>query len=260
MTDDADTFVNRRDVNVVHELATVVPWFCRLCARRPVGLHGHLPSLGSCARRVGAVFRGSRSTYVAPRQLDVDAPSSSAVCARLHRFSFSLTIERRFMRRVAHRVRPRESGCSIHKKQLLPVLVVLATPRKKRNQKQHALTGNTSPSAAGSPPRSVRQRVDLANDDDLEPRQRVGGHPYPPEGDILTMVPDWHNRPVIMQLSFCALAGCNLRPSDYTPVEGVNVVWALEGGLHTRATMVCSSPATGSLGGPSKEFSHRPLP
>ena len=39
----------------------------------------------------------------------------------------------------------------------------------KRNQEQHALKGHTSPSAARSPPRSVRQRVDLANDDDLEP-------------------------------------------------------------------------------------------
>ena len=31
------------------------------------------------------------------------------------------------------------------------------------------------------------------------------------------------------------LARCNLRPSDYTPVEEVNILWALEGGLHTRA-------------------------
>ena len=66
---------------------------------------------------------------------------------------------------MAHRVRPRESGCPNHKKQLLPVLVVWAPPRKKRNQEQHALNGNTSPSAAGSPARSVRQR----NDCDLEP-------------------------------------------------------------------------------------------
>ena len=79
--------------------------------------------------------------------------------------SFSLTIEQRFMRRVAHRVRPCESGCRIHKKLLLPVLVVWAPPRKKRNQEQHALNGNRLPSAAGSPPRSVRQRIDLANDD-----------------------------------------------------------------------------------------------
>ena len=38
-----------------------------------------------------------------------------------------------------------------------------------------------------------------------------------------------------MQLSFCAFAVYNLRPSDYTPVEEVNILWALEGGLHTRA-------------------------
>ena len=104
------------------------------------------------------------ATCVAPRQLDVDLRSSSPVCARLHRF-FSLKIERRFRRRVAHRVRPRESGCPIRKKQLLPVLVVQAPARKKLNEEQHALNGNTSPPAAGSPP-----TVDLANDDDLEPR------------------------------------------------------------------------------------------
>ena len=99
------------------------------------------------------------STWTRPPRLPC-APASTA--------SFSLTIERRFMRRVAHRVRPCESGCPIHKKQLLPVLVVWAPPRKKRNQEHHALNGNTSPSA-GYPPRSARQRVDLANDDDLEP-------------------------------------------------------------------------------------------
>ena len=49
---------------------------------------------------------------------------------------------------MAQRVRPCESGC--HKKQLLPVLVVWAPPRKKRNQEQHALDGNTSASAASS--------------------------------------------------------------------------------------------------------------
>ena len=49
------------------------------------------------------------------------------------------------------------------------------------------------------------------------------------------MVPDWHNRPVIMQLALGALAVYNLRPSDYTPVEEVNILWALEGGLYIRA-------------------------
>ena len=48
---------------------------------------------------------------------------------------------------------------------------------------------------------------------------------------ILTMVPDQHNRPVIMQLALGALAVYNLRPSDCTPVEDVNILWALGGGL-----------------------------
>ena len=89
------------------------------------------------------------------------APASTA--------SSSMQIEKRFMCRVAHRVRPRELGCPVRKRQSLPLLVVYAPPRKKGNQEQHALNGNTSPSAARSPPRSVRQRVDLANDDDMEP-------------------------------------------------------------------------------------------
>ena len=54
------------------------------------------------------------------------------------------------MRRVDHRVPSRGSGCPVHKKQRLPVLVVWAPPRKKRNQEQHALDGNTSASAASS--------------------------------------------------------------------------------------------------------------
>ena len=146
---------------------------------------------------------------------------------------------------------------------------------------QHALNGNTSPSATGSPPRSVRQRVDLANDGDLEPTlvlpttasdaaadgpgrpgtdlearlgrlfvrgRELAGTLIRPEIDvlemgivaateahrrhILTMVPDGHNRPVIMQVALGALAVYNLRPSDYTPVEEVNILWALEGDWH----------------------------
>ena len=170
-----------------------MPWFCRLCARRLVGLHGHLPSLGSCARRVGDVPRGSQYHLRRPRT--ARRGRALLVCARLHRFLFiSLKIERRFMRRVAHRVRPGESGCPIHKKQLLPVLVVWAPPRKKRNQEQHTLNGSTSPSADGSPLRSVRQRVDLRQrrralgaaadrprsslGTSLHARQGVGGHPW----------------------------------------------------------------------------------
>ena len=38
-----------------------------------------------------------------------------------------------------------------------------------------------------------------------------------------------------MQLALGALAVYNLRPSDYTPVEEVNILRALEGGLHKRA-------------------------
>ena len=49
-----------------------------------------------------------------------------------------------------HRVWSRGSGCPVHKKQLLPVLIVWAPPRKKRSQEQHALNGNTSASAASS--------------------------------------------------------------------------------------------------------------
>ena len=94
------------------------------------------------------------TTCVDPGQLDVDAPSSSAVCARRPLLPFSLKIERRFMRQVAHKVRPVSRVAT--KKQLLSVLVVWAPPRMKRNQEQHALNGHTSPSAAGSPPRSVR--------------------------------------------------------------------------------------------------------
>ena len=52
---------------------------------------------------------------------------------------------------------------------------------------------------------------------------------------VLTMVPGWHNRPVTMQSALGALAVYNLRRSDYTPVEEVNILWALEGGLHVRA-------------------------
>ena len=49
---------------------------------------------------------------------------------------------------------------------------------------------------------------------------------------ILTMVPDGHNRPVVMQLALAALAVYNLRPSDHMPVEEVNILWAPEGSLH----------------------------
>ena len=115
---------------------------------------------------------------------------------------------------------------------------------------------NTSPSAAGSPPRNVRQRVRLASDDDLEPTLVLpADQPGRPHTDfearseahrrhILTIVPDWYNRPATMQLALGALAVYNLRP-DCTPVEEVNILWALEGNSHIRATMVCSLPTMG---------------
>ena len=62
---------------------------------------------------------------------------------------------------------------------------------------------------------------------------------------ILTMVPDWHNRPVIVQLALGALAVYNVGPPEYTPVEEVNILWALEGACTHGSTMVRSSPTTG---------------
>ena len=52
---------------------------------------------------------------------------------------------------------------------------------------------------------------------------------------ILRLVPDWHDRPVMLQVALGALAVFHLRPSDYTPVEEVNVLWALEGNSSIRA-------------------------
>ena len=141
-------------------LSSVRPSSCG--PSRTSAASGLLPKKGrGCPSRFALppVSPQDSSTWTRPPRRPY-APASTA--------SFSSKIERRFMRRVAQRVRPRESGCPIHKKQLLSVLVVWAHPQKKRNQEQHALNGNTSPSADGSPPRSVRQRVDLANDDDLE--------------------------------------------------------------------------------------------
>ena len=55
-----------------------------------------------------------------------------------------------------------------------------------------------------------------------------------------------------MQLALGALAVYTLTPSHYTPVEEVNILWALEGACTNGPTMVCPSPTTGSSGGPSK--------
>ena len=51
---------------------------------------------------------------------------------------------------------------------------------------------------------------------------------------ILRSVPDWHDRPIMLQMGLGALAVFHLRPSDYTPVEEVNVLWALEGNTSIR--------------------------
>ena len=52
---------------------------------------------------------------------------------------------------------------------------------------------------------------------------------------ILSLVPAWHNRPVMLEIALGALAVFHLRPSDYTPVEEVNILWALEGNSIIRA-------------------------
>ena len=61
---------------------------------------------------------------VSPPECPTWAWSSDPQRAPVFAASFSLKIERRFVRRVDHRVPSRESGCPGHKKQLLPVLVV----------------------------------------------------------------------------------------------------------------------------------------
>ena len=52
---------------------------------------------------------------------------------------------------------------------------------------------------------------------------------------ILTSVPAGQNRPIMLQVALGALAVCDLRPSGYTPVEEVNVLWSLEGNSFLRA-------------------------
>ena len=221
------------------------------------------PAVSGLLRKKG---RGSLAvrgaTCVTPGQLGVDPPRPP--CAPASTASFSLKIERRFMRRVAHKVGPRVSGCPIHKKQLLLVFVVWAPPRKKRNQEQHALNSSS---------RNVRQRVDLANDDDLEPTlvlsatapgaaadrprsslgtslsREAGSLRAPSSGRRSTPWRWASSRPpkrtdgtswrwfpigTTGPLS-CSSHFDNLRPSDYMPVEEVNILRALEGGLHIRA-------------------------
>ena len=52
------------------------------------------------------------------------------------------------MRRVERRVQSRGSGCPVHKKQLLPRRI--GATAEEAQSEQHALTGNTSASAASS--------------------------------------------------------------------------------------------------------------
>ena len=166
------------------------------------------------------------------------------------------------------------------------------------SSEQHALNGNSRLRPPGLLLGASDKELTSSQDDDLEPtlvlpatapgaaadgslgtsfhaRQAVGGHHYPVGGrhpgdghrrgteahrrHVLTMVPDQHNRPVVMQLALGALAVYNLRPSDYTPVEEVNILWDLEGSLHTRAQNGVLFTHHGFPGGPSNWFSRRPL-
>ena len=53
----------------------------------------------------------------------------------------SLVIERRFMARVEHRIRPRKSGCPVMRSQRLPILCWFPS-RTMMNRLQHAVSGN----------------------------------------------------------------------------------------------------------------------
>ena len=57
---------------------------------------------------------------------------------------------------------------------------------------------------------------------------------------ILTSVPAWQNRPIMLQVALGALAVFHLRPSDYTPVEEVNVLWSLHRELVPPCPRRCS--------------------
>ena len=106
----AGTCVNGRDANVVPETVFATLRLSCLRARRPVDFCGHPPSLGSCVRRVRGIPcrpRCPRSTRLL-RAPPVHARRSSPLLFHPSR----------------------GSGCPVHKKQLLPVLVVLAPPRK----------------------------------------------------------------------------------------------------------------------------------
>ena len=76
--------------------------FCRLRARRPVDLHGHLPSLGPCAGRVGDVPRCPRCHLRHLRRVRTARRGRALLispCAPASTASFSVKVELLFMRR-----------------------------------------------------------------------------------------------------------------------------------------------------------------
>ena len=109
------------------------PWYFRLRARRPVDHHGHLPSLGFLRQKGRRCPLQPAVSPALPPDCSTWTCFPGPLCAPVFVASFSLKVERRFMRRVDHRIQSRGSGCPVHKKQLLPVLVVWAPPRKKRS-------------------------------------------------------------------------------------------------------------------------------
>ena len=172
------------------------------------------------------------------------------------------------------------------------MIVVWAPLRKERNQEQHALGGNTSPSAAGSPPQNVRQQVHLAKDDDLEPTlvlpatapgaaadepgrphtdlearlerlfvrgRELAGTLIRPEVDILEMgivaASEAHRRHILTMVPHC-----HNRPTTLQLAMGALTVYNLRtsdyrpvGGTRTFGpTTVCFLPTMGCPGGPSK--------
>ena len=136
----------------------MVPRFCRLCARRPLGLRGLIPSLGCCAKTVGDAPRGSRLPPASPPDSSMWTRPPRPPCASASTASFSLEIERRF-REAGGSQGSAPSRVASSTKAVAHVFCRLGA----------SANGTTSPSAAGSPPRSVRQRVDLPNDEDQEP-------------------------------------------------------------------------------------------
>ena len=202
---------------------------------------------------------------------------------------------------MAHRIEPRESGCPVHK-QLLPVVVVWAPSRKKRNQQQHALNGNTFSPGRRVTLRSVRQCVHIANDDDLEPTmvlpttaldaavnepvrlhndlearlerlftrgQGLACTLIRPEDDVqdgdrrghrcaqtahpyggTRLAQQARNAPTRIGRARSVLP----LPSDYTPIEEVNILCSFDGNSYTRAHNGVLFTTTGFPGKAAKGF------